>query len=204
MEIRKVPISKLNPAAYNPRKSLRPGDAAYEKLSRSLEVFGCVEPVVWNERTGNVVGGHQRLKILLAAGETELEVSVVNLPEAEEKALNIALNKISGEWDEEGLSALLTGFDPSELDAVLNDLAAKTEDAPPFGTEAYVDRFFDSGPQEASKPEPPAAPPAPAETPSEPEPPLEASVTVYGLTPPRLEALTAFLDGNGFRYRREA
>ena len=67
MEIRRVPVDRLNPAAYNPRRDLRPGDAGYDKLARSMEKFGCVEPVVWNQRTGNVVGGHQRLKILRAA-----------------------------------------------------------------------------------------------------------------------------------------
>ena len=135
MEIRRVPVSKLNPAAYNPRKDLQPGDAEYQKLARSLDQFGCVEPVVWNERTGNVVGGHQRLKILLAAGETELDVSVVNLSDTDEKALNIALNKIAGEWDTAALTELLqelsanssidetlTGFDRGELDNLLADL----------------------------------------------------------------------------------
>ena len=135
MEIRRVPVSKLNPAAYNPRKDLQSGDAEYQKLARSLDQFGCVEPVVWNERTGNVVGGHQRLKILLAAGETELDVSVVNLSDADEKALNIALNKIEGEWDTAALTELLqelsadssidetlTGFDGRELDNLLANL----------------------------------------------------------------------------------
>ena len=57
MEIQKVSIEKLNPAAYNPRKDLKPGDAEYEKLKRSICEFGFVEPVVWNKATGNVVGG---------------------------------------------------------------------------------------------------------------------------------------------------
>ena len=56
MEIRRVPAHLLNPAAYNPRKDLQPGDPEYEKLGRSIERFGYVEPIVWNERTGNVVG----------------------------------------------------------------------------------------------------------------------------------------------------
>lgn len=73
MEIRRVPVSKLNPAAYNPRKDLQPEDSEYQKLSQSLDRFGCVEPVVWNERTGNVVGGHQRLKILLAATDPVMD-----------------------------------------------------------------------------------------------------------------------------------
>lgn len=140
MEIRRVPAHLLNPAAYNPRKDLQPGDPEYEKLGRSIERFGYVEPIVWNERTGNVVGGHQRLKWMLAEGEREFDVSVVNLSPSEEKALNIALNKISGDWDEERLAALLqelaedntidealTGFDPDEIDDII---AGITEEEP--------------------------------------------------------------------------
>ena len=55
--IRTIPISKINPARYNPRVDLKPGGAVYEKLKRSLDTFGCVEALVWNERTGNLVGG---------------------------------------------------------------------------------------------------------------------------------------------------
>ena len=68
MEIRKVPISLLNAAPYNPRKDLQPGDPEYQKIARSIEKYGCVEPIIWNERTGNVIGGHQRLKVLAATG----------------------------------------------------------------------------------------------------------------------------------------
>ena len=66
MEIRKVPISLLNAAPYNPRKDLQPGDPEYQKIARSIEKYGCVEPIIWNEKTGNVIGGHQRLKVLAA------------------------------------------------------------------------------------------------------------------------------------------
>lgn len=212
MEIRKVPISKLNPAAYNPRKDLQPKDAEYQKLARSLDRFGCVEPIVWNERTGNVVGGHQRLKVLIAAGETELDVSVVNLSEADEKALNIALNKISGEWDEEGLTSLLrelsesadidatlTGFDQKELDDILADLANAAGDDTPPGVDPYVDGFFESGAQEKSKKDS-----KPAPTAEEPETGDCDTVIVYGLTPDSLEVLTAFLSEKSFTYRMEA
>ena len=72
MEIRKVEAARLNPAAYNPRRKLKPGDKDYEKLKRSIEEFGFVEPVVWNQATGHVVGGHQRLQVLLDMGETGL------------------------------------------------------------------------------------------------------------------------------------
>ena len=81
MEIRKVKVSDLRPAEYNPRQDLKPGDREYEKIARSIDEFGYVEPIVWNETTGNIVGGHQRLKILIERGETEVEVSVVRLNE---------------------------------------------------------------------------------------------------------------------------
>ena len=62
MVIQTLPVDKLVPADYNPRKDLKPGDTEYEKLKRSLSEFGYVEPVIWNKTTGHVVGGHQRLK----------------------------------------------------------------------------------------------------------------------------------------------
>ncbi|ANX01826.1 DNA methylase N-4 [Thermoclostridium stercorarium subsp. leptospartum DSM 9219] len=132
MNIQKISVEKLNPAAYNPRKDLKPGDKEYEKLKRSIEEFGYVEPVIWNQKTGNVVGGHQRLKVLLDLGQTEIDCVVVDLDPQREKALNLALNKIQGEWDENKLAELmaeldagafdvsLTGFDASEIDELLN------------------------------------------------------------------------------------
>lgn len=129
MEIRKVKVSDLRPAEYNPRQDLKPGDREYEKIARSIDEFGYVEPIVWNETTGNIVGGHQRLKILIERGETEVEVSVVRLNERDEKVLNVALNKITGRWDTGKLTDLLkelqaegamevTGFEDWELDAL--------------------------------------------------------------------------------------
>lgn len=129
MEIRKVKVSDLRPAEYNPRQDLKPGDREYEKIARSIDEFGYVEPIVWNETTGNIVGGHQRLKILIERGKTEVEVSVVRLNEHDEKVLNVALNKITGRWDTGKLTDLLkelqaegamevTGFEDWELDAL--------------------------------------------------------------------------------------
>ena len=211
MEIRRVPVSKLNPAAYNPRKDLQPGDPEYQKLARSLDKFGCVEPVVWNERTGNVVGGHQRLKILLAAGETELDVSVVNLSEADEKALNIALNKIAGEWDTTALTELLrelsadssidetlTGFDRGELDNLLAELAGRTQGDAPSGIDPYVDGFFESGVQTKEPQETPD--PAEGEGTSDDS---RWSVIISDLTAENMETLTALLDDEGYTYRTE-
>jgi DNA modification methylase len=107
MELRRLAVGKINPAPYNPRQDLKPGDPDYERLRRSIDEFGCVEPLVWNKATGNLVGGHQRLKVLIASGATEVDVSVVDLSLEREKALNIALNKISGSWDQKKLAELL-------------------------------------------------------------------------------------------------
>lgn len=123
----------LLPADYNPRKDLKPGDAEYEKLKRSIEQFGYVEPVIWNKTTGRVVGGHQRLKVLMGMGMTTVDCVVVEMDEDKEKALNIALNKISGDWDKDKLALLiadlqgtdfdvsLTGFEPAEIDDLFKD-----------------------------------------------------------------------------------
>jgi DNA modification methylase len=107
MQLRRVPISKLNPAPYNPRVDLKPGDPEYQRLARSMDEFGSVQPLVWNKRTGHVVGGHQRLKVLQAGGEKVVDVVVVDLPLEKEKLLNLALNKVSGAWDQDRLAALL-------------------------------------------------------------------------------------------------
>ena len=88
METKKISIRELNPACYNPRASLEPGDPDYEKLKQSISRFGHVQPVVWNRRTGNVVGGHQSLKVLEDLGYAEADCVVVDLGEAEEKTLN--------------------------------------------------------------------------------------------------------------------
>lgn len=133
MLIEKKKTAELLPAEYNPRKDLKPGDEEYEKLKRSIEEFGYVEPVIWNKTTGRVVGGHQRLKVLIDLGITEVDCVVVEMDEAKEKALNIALNKISGDWDKDKLALLiadlqgedfdvsLTGFDPAEIDDLFKD-----------------------------------------------------------------------------------
>lgn len=115
MEIIKIPVERINPAPYNPREELKPGDLEYEKLARSIKEFGYIDPLIWNEQTGNLVGGHQRFNVLLAEGHTEIYVSVVNFSEEKEKFANLALNKISGNWDEEKLADLLMELEQSEL-----------------------------------------------------------------------------------------
>lgn len=128
MDIQKIPASRLNAAAYNPRKDLKPGDREYEKLKRSISEFGYVEPVIWNRQTGNVVGGHQRLKVLVDLGQREIDCVVVDLDLQREKALNIALNKIQGDWDEGKLASLMAEFDASAFDVSLTGFDAEEVD----------------------------------------------------------------------------
>lgn len=144
MDVKKVPVSKINPAAYNPRKDLEPGDPEYEKLKRSIEEFGFVEPLVWNRRTGNLVGGHQRFKILVnELGATEVEVSAVDLDPVREKALNIALNKIQGEWDMPKLKDLLQEIDTGEIDIEITGFSESEIEALMTAVPQNIDDFFE-------------------------------------------------------------
>lgn len=123
-------IRDLRPAPYNPRKALQPGSAPWKRLERSLREFQLVQPIVWNETTGHVVAGHQRLEVLKHQGVTQVDVVVVRITIEREKALNIALNnaQIGSDWDESKLmdvmqslvalpdfDATLTGFDDDDL-----------------------------------------------------------------------------------------
>src|SRR5262245_44505305 len=113
LEVRLLPIERLVPAPYNPRRVLRPTDKAYRKLEASIREFGLVEPLIWNERTGHVVGGRARLAILKSIGITEVPVSVVHLSAAREKALNIVLNNQEAQ----------SRYDPGRLAQILDELA---------------------------------------------------------------------------------
>lgn len=130
-ELRMMPLADLQPAAYNPRKKLGSNSPAYRKLKASVAQFGLVEPLVWNECTGRVVGGHARLRILKELGIATVPVSVVRLDEKREKALNVVLNnqEAQGRYDPAKLADLLeeladlpelemTGFDGSTLAAL--------------------------------------------------------------------------------------
>jgi len=129
MIIRKVPVTDINPAEYNPRKDLKPGDPAYEKLKRSMTEFGYVEPIIWNEETGNIVGGHQRYKVLAAEGHTEVECVIVKMSPEREKALNVALNKVTGDWEFEALADLIKDLEAQDFDVTLTGFdAAEIED----------------------------------------------------------------------------
>ncbi len=139
MNIQKINILKLKPSEYNPRKDLKPEDEEYIKIKNSILEFGYVAPVIINADM-TVIGGHQRLKVLKELGYEEIQCIVVDLDKNKEKALNLALNKISGEWDNDKLEAILaelketdidiniTGFSNDEVDDILKDIIGSNED----------------------------------------------------------------------------
>lgn len=130
MELKKVFISELSPAEYNPRKDLRPGDPEFESIRKSIEEYGYADPIIINADY-TVIGGHQRLKVLKELGFTSIDAIVLDIDKTKEKGLNLALNKISGSWDMEKLSKVmedlrleeydlsLTGFSQKEIDDLL-------------------------------------------------------------------------------------
>lgn len=143
LKVKKISISKIRVAAYNPRLDLQPGDKEYEKIKRSIDEFGLVDPLVWNEHNGVLIGGHQRLKVIKDLGWKEVQVSIVNIKDAKrEKLLNIALNRVQGDWEEDSLSKLieslsltatpeemaLTGFDESELNHLIDEARTNLDD----------------------------------------------------------------------------
>ena len=136
MEIMELSLSDLKPASYNPRKKLKKGDKEYEKIKQSLLKFGYVDPIIVNEDL-TVIGGHQRLTVLKDLEYETAKCVIVSLSKEDEKALNIALNNITGQWDDQLLADLLldlqesdfnldlTGFEPPEIDDILSNVHDK-------------------------------------------------------------------------------
>lgn len=128
MDIKMIPVGKLNPAEYNPREELQEGDPEFEALKENILKFGFVQPIVVNVRTGNMVGGHQRLNVAKALNMKKVPVTEIDVSLTDEKKLNVALNKVGGRWDEDKLGHLLaelkttgddltlTGFDELEIE----------------------------------------------------------------------------------------
>ena len=135
-ELKVLPVSVLKPAEYNPRKKLKPGDKEYEKIKNSITEFGFADPLVVNADM-TIIGGHQRLTVAMELGYTEVPCAVVDIDKVREKALNIALNKITGAWDDTLLAQLLeeikeadfnvdlTGFEPPEMNQLMSKLYDK-------------------------------------------------------------------------------
>lgn len=152
MNINKFNINELIEAKYNPRKNLKPGDSEYEKIKRSIQEFGYVDPIIINSDK-TIVGGHQRYKVLKDLGYNEVECVVVDLDKNKEKLLNVALNKISGEWDMELLKNLmedlnkeiddlsLSGFDDNELQTLMENFKIQEVEEDDFDTEKALEEI---------------------------------------------------------------
>ena len=149
-ELKMLPVSVLKPADYNRRKKLKPGDKEYKKIKDSIEEFGFVDPMVVNSDM-TVIGGHQRLNVAIELGYTELPCAVVDVDKTREQAMNIALNKITGQWDEEALLSLLeaiqnsgeidvgvTGFEPPEIGQLQNKIHDKKVKEDNFDVDAEL------------------------------------------------------------------
>lgn len=152
MEWRTIPVGDLRPAAYNPRKKLKAGDKEYEKIKNSIQEFGYVEPIIVNYNM-TVIGGHQRLTVLKDLGYTEVECVVLHIEDEHKvKALNVALNKITGAWNEQLLADLLvdlqsadfntdlTGFEPAEIDQLFSKVHNKKITEDDFDVDAQLQK----------------------------------------------------------------
>lgn len=140
-------LTELRPAEYNPRKALKPSDPEFKSIAASISELGYAAPIVIN-KDGTVIGGHQRLTVLQHLGYTEADCVIVDLNKQDERALNIALNKIGGSWDMEKLREALQdltlssidfptiGFSYPEVDVILGEDMEKQEHPP-----ATIDRL---------------------------------------------------------------
>ena len=152
MEWKTLGIDTLKPAAYNPRKKLKAGDKEYEKIKNSIQEFGYVEPIIVNYDM-TVIGGHQRLTVLKDLGYTEVQCVMVHIEdESKVKALNVALNKITGAWNEqlladlivdlqkEGFDTDLTGFEAPEIEQLFSKVHNKEINEDDFDVEAELQK----------------------------------------------------------------
>jgi len=130
-----VAIDRLRPDPANPR---RIGDAELDALERSLRRFGFVQPVLARREDGVVIGGHQRLVAARRLGLKSVPTVWLDLSVEQARLLGLALNRISGSWDEQLLARLLvdlegtvdldvtlSGFDEDEVEALVRSLDAR-------------------------------------------------------------------------------
>lgn len=152
MQWKTLSVDALRPAAYNPRKKLKAGDKEYEKIKNSILEFGYVEPIIVNYDM-TVIGGHQRLTVLKDLGYTEVQCVEVHIEDENKvKALNIALNKITGAWNEQLLADLIvdlqsanfntdfTGFEAPEIEQLFSKIHNKDIKEDDFDVEAELQK----------------------------------------------------------------
>src|SRR5687767_5936349 len=133
VQIVQVAINDLHPDPANPR---RISDAELDALTRSLREYGFLQPVIARHDDHIVIGGHQRLVAARRLGYKQVPVIFVDLSPEQSHLLNLALNKISGDWDEQLLARMLadlqanavgleiSGFDADEINRLLKGIEA--------------------------------------------------------------------------------
>lgn len=153
MKMQIIKTKELKMAEYNPRKELTEKDQEYQKIKNSINEFGYISPIIVNADM-TVVSGHQRLKVLKDMGNTEIECIVVDFDKQKEKMLNVALNKISGEWDYQKLETLfnelakdsldlsITGFDEKEINKIIKDTEETMTENAEVDLSEYSDEKF--------------------------------------------------------------
>ena len=155
MNILEIDINKLIFPKYNPRKKLKPEDKEYQKIKKSIEEFGYTDLVIIN-KDNTIISGNQRTQVLMDMGYKKIKVVQIDIDKTKEKALNIALNKITGEWDYSMLGDLLldldtqnydleiTGFDLDEIENIMSPLGIEEE-------KEVIEDDFDCTPPEEPK-----------------------------------------------------
>lgn len=138
-----IKLQDIKAAEYNPRAELAACDQQYQALSGSIQENGLVLPLIVNRRDNTLISGHQRLKVLLAAGEVETAAVLVDMEPAQAKALALALNKLDGDWDYGRVADILqelagrqadlaaTGFSQKEIAELLGEIEAEFMLEPP-------------------------------------------------------------------------
>ena len=136
-EYKRIPLDQIQFAPYNPRVDLQPDEPEYQEIKRSIIDHGMVQPIIFNEQTGNAVGGNQRLKIIRDdLGVKEAICAVVRMPLVREMEASVALNKLGNLWDREKLRDILihmqevnydwsrTAFSQEEIEEITQDMEA--------------------------------------------------------------------------------
>ena len=136
---------------YNPRIMFKEGDPVFESLSQSIDEFDCLQPLIVNTRTGHIISGHLRKRVLKSKGIDKAEAYVVDFDIIKEKAAGSLFNKIAGAWNFEGLAEILDelskipdfkistiGFEKIEMGKILDRFRNLPEDGVDYDKEASL------------------------------------------------------------------
>lgn len=151
-EYRKIRVDAIKPAPYNPRADLKPEDPEYKQIKKSILDHGFIQPIVYNEQTGNAVGGNQRLKILRELGIQETICAVIDVPLIREMEISVALNKHDNLWDREKLREIMLQLKQEKYDTSRTAFSQEEFEQLTQEMRANLSDFFEEEPQEESKP----------------------------------------------------